>query len=157
MSSQPAKEQENGGPALKQAEGSVSLSGVIVCKMGEWIETVATLKGALEEGKHEAGKVMTMECMQKMEHRLDDVCALLQTFMTGRHIGEGARPVEYTPLPGGALSRFEYQEQPLYGTLGTAVYRLQPFAGEEGSVPGNPRIEAMRKQGPSHVIYKIAK
>ncbi|KAJ2380481.1 hypothetical protein GGI05_006294, partial [Coemansia sp. RSA 2603] len=63
------------------------------------------------ESQHEAGKVVTVECMQKMERRLDNVCALLEALMTGCRVGEGAGPVEYTPSPGGVSSRFEYHEQ----------------------------------------------
>ncbi|KAJ2375608.1 hypothetical protein IW150_002455 [Coemansia sp. RSA 2607] len=123
MSLQPIKQQEKGGSTQKQDKGSVSLSG----------EPVG-------ESQHEAGKVVTVERMQKMERWLDNVCALLEALMTGCRVGEGAGLVEYTPSPGGVLSRFEYHEQLLYGKPGTAIYGQPPFAGGEGSAPGNPRI-----------------
>ncbi|KAJ2377653.1 hypothetical protein IW150_001257 [Coemansia sp. RSA 2607] len=123
MSSQPGKQQEKGGSVPKQVEETAPLSGEPVGKAGERVETVAAHEGAPGENQREVGKVVTVERMQKMERRLDDVCALLEALMTGRRVGEGARPVEYTPSPGGALSRFEYHEQPLYGTPGTAVER----------------------------------
>ncbi|KAJ2397663.1 hypothetical protein GGI05_000531 [Coemansia sp. RSA 2603] len=138
----------------KLVEGSVAVSSALVGKQGEWVEPVSTHAEGAGEGQHEAGKAVTVVCMQKMECRLDDVCTLLEALVTGCHMGEGAGPVEYTPSPGGALSRFEYQEQPLYGMPGTAVYRLPPFAGEEGCAPGNLRIEAVRKQSLTHGCKK---
>ncbi|KAJ1851099.1 hypothetical protein LPJ73_003158, partial [Coemansia sp. RSA 2703] len=142
----PTKESEKSGAPSKPVVGSVAVSSVLVGKQGERVEPVPTHVGGAGEGQRKAGKVMTVERMQKMERRLDDVCALLEALVMGCRVGEGAGHVEYTPSPGGASSRFEYQEQPLYGTPGTTVYGPPPFAGGEGSAPGNPRIEAAKRQ-----------
>ncbi|KAJ2379426.1 hypothetical protein IW150_000173 [Coemansia sp. RSA 2607] len=121
MSSQPSKQQEKGGSVPKQVKEPAPLSSEPVGKAGEWVEAVAAHEVVPGENQREAEKVVTMEHMQKMVCRLDDVCALLEALVMGRRVGEGAGPVEYTPSPGGASSRFEYHEQPLYGTPGTAV------------------------------------
>ncbi|KAJ2395702.1 hypothetical protein GGI05_001461, partial [Coemansia sp. RSA 2603] len=118
---------KSGAPS-KPAGGTVAVSSVPEAKQGEQVESVPTHEEGADEGQHKVGKVLTIERMQKMERRLDDVCTLLEALVTGRHVGESAGHVEYTPSPGGASSRFEYQEQPLYGTPGTAMYGPPPFA-----------------------------
>ncbi|KAJ1861519.1 hypothetical protein LPJ73_000999, partial [Coemansia sp. RSA 2703] len=130
---QPAKESEKGGVPSKLADGSAAASSVLVGKQGEWVEPVLVHTGGVGEGQRKAGKVVTVKRMQKIERRQDDVCALLKAHVTGRCIGEGAGPVES-------------QEQLLYRMPGTAVYGPPPFAGGEGSAPGNPRIEAVKRQ-----------
>ncbi|KAJ1854977.1 hypothetical protein LPJ73_002392, partial [Coemansia sp. RSA 2703] len=102
MSSQPTKESEKSRAPSKPACGTVATSSVPEAKQGERAESVPTHEGGAGEGQREAGKVVTAECMQRMERRLDDVCALLEALVTGRRVGEGAGHVEYTPSPGGA-------------------------------------------------------
>ncbi|KAJ1860446.1 hypothetical protein LPJ73_001368 [Coemansia sp. RSA 2703] len=123
MSSHPVKESEKSGAPSKLAGGAAAASSAPEGKQGERVEPVPTHREGAGEGQREFGKVVTVERMQKMERRLDDVCALLEALVTGRRVGESAGHVEYTPSPGGVSSRFEYQEQPLYGTPGTAVER----------------------------------
>ncbi|KAJ1863913.1 hypothetical protein LPJ73_000399, partial [Coemansia sp. RSA 2703] len=146
MSSQPTKESEKSGALSKPEDGSVAASSISVGKQGEWVEPMPAHIGGVREAQCKARKVVTMEHMQKMERKPDDVCVLLEALVTGCRVRESARHIEYTPSPGGASSRFKYQEQSLYGTPGTAVYGLLPFAGREGSTPGDPRIEAARRQ-----------
>ncbi|KAJ2392359.1 hypothetical protein GGI05_002690, partial [Coemansia sp. RSA 2603] len=76
--------------AVEAGDGSVAASGVPVGKQGEWVEPVSTHLGGASEGQHEAGKVMTVEGMQKMERKLDDVCELLEALLMGCRIGESA-------------------------------------------------------------------